>query len=81
MKQKSVYEHSWEHPVLSVFRALQPLQCAACSRSIEQQELFTRSGSLSKHVGGLRYVLCSTCEPVSKRDPLLCPPAAARSAE
>jgi len=64
-----MYERAWEHETLSVFRALEPLQCAACSRPIAPDEVFTRSGSLKKRVNGLRYVLCTVCEPVSKVDP------------
>lgn len=64
-----MYERAWEHDTLSVFRALDPLQCAACSRAIAPEEVFTRTGSLKKRVRGLRYVLCTVCEPVSKVDP------------
>lgn len=69
MTQKSVYERAWEHDTLPVFRALEPLQCAACSRAIAPEEVFTRTGSLKKRVSGLRYVLCTVCEPVSKVAP------------
>lgn len=69
MTQKSVYERAWEHETLPVFRALEALQCAACSRTIAPEEVFTRTGSLKKRASGLRYVLCTVCEPVSKVDP------------
>lgn len=69
MTQKSVYERAWEHETLSVFRALEVLQCAACIRTIAPEEVFTRTGSLKKRVTGLRYVLCTVCEPVSKVAP------------
>lgn len=69
MTQKSMYERAWEHETLSVFRALEPLQCATCSRTIAPEEVFTRTGSLKKRSNGLRYVLCTACEPVSKVDP------------
>jgi hypothetical protein len=54
---------------MSVFRALESLQCAACSRTIAPEEVFTRTGSLKKRAYGLRYVLCTVCEPVSLVDP------------
>jgi len=69
MTQKSVYERAWEHETLSVFRALDTLQCAACSHTIVPGDVFTRTGSLKKRVMGLRYVLCTVCEPVSKIEP------------
>jgi len=69
MTQKSVYERAWEHETLPVFRALEALQCAVCNRTIAPEEIFTRTGSLKKRVSGLRYVLCTVCEPVSKVDP------------
>lgn len=69
MKQKSIYERAWAHETLSVFRALEVLQCSACSRTIAPEEVFTRTGSLKKRSPGLRFALCKACEPVSKFDP------------
>lgn len=66
MTTKSMYERAWEHETLPVFRAREPLQCAFCMRTIAPEEVFTRTGSLKKRVAGLRYVLCTVCEPVSK---------------
>jgi hypothetical protein len=46
-----------------VWKAIEPVECYQCGRTVEVGELFTRSADKKGKVYGIRYTNCRDCVP------------------
>jgi hypothetical protein len=51
------------HVEAVVWKAIEPVECYQCGRTVEVGELFTRSADKKGKVYGIRYTNCRDCVP------------------
>lgn len=74
MKQKSETLSMWDFQSLNIpetyrykfniYKALIPLTCDNCQRTIQPQEIFCRTADKLGTKMGIRYIFCSSCKPI-----------------
>ena len=64
MEEMSLLNIPDRFPLL-IYKALSQLNCDNCENIIQQGDIFCRSANKSGTKGGIRYIRCQKCSPIS----------------